>query len=209
MLEKYIETPIETQLCIDECARGSLFGPVYAAAVIWDPDFDDEKICKIKDSKKMTRKKRDELAKFIVSNCIAYSVNKIDNERIDEINILNATYEAMHNCIREIDSRFKIDRIVVDGNRFKQYEDSTGNKIKHNCVIKGDDKYIGIAAASILAKTYHDDWIDEICEQNYDLHEKYKLKNNMGYGTTEHMYGLEKYGLTKYHRKSFCKRFLN
>jgi ribonuclease HII len=210
MLSKYFETSMETQICMDECARGSLFGPVYAAAVIWDvTNEDDEMLCKIKDSKKMSRKKRNELVKFIETNCIEYCVKRVEHDKIDEINILNATYEAMHECVAEINNRVKIDRIVVDGNRFKPYVGLDGLQIKHDCVVKGDDKYIGIAAASILAKTYHDDWIDYICDVNPDLHEKYKLKNNMGYGTKDHMKGLETYGLTEYHRKSFCKRFLS
>ena len=162
----------------------------------------------IRDSKKLSRKKRNFLRTFIEENADYTCVKKIDNNIIDHVNILNATYEAMHHCIEEsIENNIKIDRILVDGNNFKPYYTVNGDKINHKCIVKGDDKYIGIAAASILAKTYHDDWIDDMCSTYPILHDIYKLRNNMGYGTTDHINGLKIWGITKLHRKTFCKKF--
>ena len=191
----------EIQIGVDEAGRGSLAGPVFAGAVIFDPNFEHEKLSEIKDSKKMTRKKRDELKLFIEKNALAFSVESCDNSIIDEINILNATYNAMHKALHKIYENIKFNHIIVDGNRFKTFVTKDGF-IKHTCVVKGDSKYLNIAAASILAKTYHDDCIDTLCNNNPDF-EKYGWRKNMCYGTKQHINAIREYGLTEYHRKSY------
>jgi ribonuclease HII len=212
MLLRYYETDSESQIYIDECARGSLFGPVYVAGVVWKLNIDEDRdtLVQIKDSKKLNRKKRNFLREYIEKKAEFTYVTRIENTVIDEINILNATYKGMHQCIKgALCANVSIDRIVVDGNNFRQYITDTGEHITHSCVVKGDDKYIGIAAASLLAKTYHDDWIDKICEEEPILHERYVLKNNMGYGTADHINGIKLWGVTSLHRKTFCKKMLS
>lgn len=194
MLELYYKSEHEIQVGVDEAGRGSLIGPVFAGAVIWDKSIpcDD-----IKDSKKLSRKKRAVVRKYIEENAVAFGVGYASNEEIDDINILNATYLAMHRALSNVNHTF--DRILVDGNRFKPYFCNI-----HNCITSGDNKYVSIAAASILAKEYHDDWIEE----NYENDEKYNLNSNKGYGTQKHIEGLKKYGITEHHRKTFCKKFI-
>jgi len=191
----------ELQVGVDEAGRGSLAGPVFAGAVIFDHSYQHENLELIKDSKKLTRKKRDELRIFIEKNALIYAVEYCDNSIIDENNILNATYTAMHKSLKKIYNIIKFNRILVDGNRFKPFISPNGT-ILHECVIKGDNVYLNIAAASILAKTYHDDYIDHLCNENPDL-EKYGWRNNMCYGTKQHINAIKKFGLTQYHRKTF------
>ena len=121
---------------------------------------------------------------------------------IDEINILNATLEGMHDVVKKINSNTKIDKILVDGNRFRKFIDDNDEIIEHECVIKGDDTYLSIACASILAKTYKDIYIEKLVQSFTDL-EKYDLVNNSGYGTQNHIDAIKKYGITQYHRKTF------
>ena len=132
---------------VDEAGRGCLAGPVTAAAVILNPDFNHELI---DDSKKLSMTDREKLSKIIIHNSISYSVQNVYPEKIDEVNILNASIEAKHKAITKINH--KIDLLIIDGNRFKEFK-----KIKHKCIIKGDSKYISIASASILAKTHRED----------------------------------------------------
>lgn len=205
LLEQYKnENNIEVGL--DEAGRGCLFGPVCVAGVIW-PKEDPDKSLIIKDSKKCTEKYREKLFEYIKNESIAYSIVLIDNDEIDKKNILQCAIEGMHKCLDEITKTQKIDMILVDGNHFKDYYCSTSDDfIKHECIIKGDDKYKSIAAASILAKTYRDNYVKELVEKEIEL-EKYGIIKNKGYGTKEHMEAIKKYGITKWHRKTFgpCK----
>ena len=193
---------------IDEAGRGSLIGRVYAAVVIWNPNlleiFENDidiqhKLNLIKDSKKLSKNKRNELRDFIEEYAIDYAVSYVDNDEIDNINILNAALLAMHKGLDKLN--VEPDTILVDGNYFKEYY-INGKKIDYECVIKGDNTYISIAAASILAKVYHDEHIEKLCEDNEDLM-KYDLLNNMGYGTKKHLEAIKQYGISEYHRKSF------
>ena len=174
---------------IDEAGRGSLAGPVTAAAVILGKDLRNKDL---NDSKKLSPKKRLELKKYIEKNALAYSVAFVDSSQIDKNNILNSTFKAMHMSLKGLD--IEPDFIIVDGNLFKQYKD-----LDYKCIIKGDQKYQNIAAASILAKTYRDEYMT-------NLHLKfpeYDWIRNKGYGTRYHLDMITKFGRTKYHRKSF------
>ena len=174
---------------IDEAGRGSLAGPVTAAAVILGKKFENKNL---NDSKKLSQSKRLELKKFIEKNALAYSVAFVSSYQIDKNNILNSTFEAMHKSIEGLN--IEPDFILVDGNLFKPYRD-----LKYKCIIKGDQKYQNIAAASILAKTYRDEYMS-------NLHLKFPEYNwikNKGYGTKFHINMITKFGRTKYHRKSF------
>lgn len=203
ILEKcYAKNQTEIQIGVDEAGRGSLIGPVFVGAVIWDNNIDDEKLKYIKDSKKLSKKKRDEMREFIEKNALAWSVSYCDNTIIDDINILNATFKAMHKALNKIyENNIKFNRILVDGNRFKPLITSNGF-IPHQCIVNGDNRYIQIAAASILAKTHHDEYIEKLCKNNPHFM-KYGLLTNQGYGTKEHRKAIKEYGLTDYHRKSF------
>jgi ribonuclease HII len=176
---------------VDEAGRGALAGPVVAAAVIWDPNVNHEGI---RDSKKLTPRKREEMEKFIKANALYCSVCFVDNKDIDAYNILNATYKAMHGALELVNDSVPFDHILVDGNRFKPFK-----AIPHTCVIKGDDKYMSIAAASILAKTARDRYMQTI-ECEYPV---YQWKKNLGYGTRAHMQAIQTYGPCKYHRMTF------
>jgi ribonuclease HII len=202
MLKRY-HTINKLEVGVDEVARGCLVGRVYAAAVIWNPklEFFEIKIPDIKDSKKLNKKKRKELRTFIEKYAIEYSIGWVDEKEIDEINIRNATYKAMHIALDKLKN--KPDLILVDGNYFPKYKD-----IDFECIIKGDNQYLSIAAASILAKTYRDEYIDELIEQNPEL-EKYNWSKNSGYSTKDHINSIKKYGITDYHRKTFgiCKTY--
>lgn len=185
---------------LDEVARGCMFGRVYTAAVIWPEDFVEESNFVIKDSKKLSKKKREELYYYIIDNAVDWNVTYMEPEVIDKINILQATLKSMHNNLDNL--MIDVDHILVDGTNFNKY-----SNIPYTCVEKGDNKYYSIAAASILAKVEHDWYIEELCKKNPELNEKYDLLNNMGYGTKKHMESIKKYGTTQFHRKSFgiCK----
>lgn len=204
MLKQYLdETKVE--LGIDEAGRGCLFGPVCVAAVIWpkqDPLFNDKEPPEIKDSKKVSEKKRLILKDYIEQNAIAWSVQFLSHEEIDKTNILKATMMGMHRCIDDIRKQMTIDTILVDGNHFQAYTDENLDCIDHECVIGGDDKYKSIAAASILAKTHRDNYILELSKTNENL-EKYGIPKNKGYGTKQHMDALKQLGPIKGHRRSF------
>ena len=201
MQQYYIQNNLEIGL--DEAGRGSLLGPVFTAGVILNDTGVYPPPYPIKDSKKCSEKVRSILRKYIEQNSIAYSVEMIDVERIDKINILNATMEGMEKCVDNITSVINVDRLLVDGNTFPTYMDkSTFDHIPHVCIPGGDDKYLNIAAASILAKEYRDEYIIELYRNNSIL-ENYDIKNNKGYGTKSHMKALKEYGPTKFHRKSF------
>ena len=207
MLEQFYEQN-KIEVGIDEAGRGCLFGPVCVAAVIWldeDP-IQDDKNYEIKDSKKVSEKKRTLLKDYIKDNSIAYNIQLIHHNDIDKYNILQATLRGMRLCLDSITDIINIDTILVDGNHFDFYSDKNDNYIDHVCVIDGDNIYKSIAAASILAKTYRDEWIQNLVKENPEL-EKYDLYNNKGYGTKKHLDAIKEYGITKWHRKSFgiCK----
>lgn len=173
----------------DEAGRGCLAGPVTAAAVILPEDFE---LALLNDSKQLSEKIREYLRPIIQEKALCYHVTNIEPEIIDEINILNASIKAMQECIVKLTP--VPEYIIVDGNRFKAV-----SNIPHSCIIKGDSKYLSIAAASILAKTYRDDYMTMIHEE----FPMYNWKQNKGYPTEEHREAIKKYGITKYHRKSF------
>lgn len=173
----------------DEVGRGCLAGPVVAAAVILPEDFRDPGL---NDSKKLPERKRNEFAELIRENALAFAVAEIPPKRIDEINILNASFEAMHFALDQLP--IVPGHLLIDGNRFSPYAD-----IPHNCVIKGDSKYLSIAAASILAKTYRDDLMAKL----HNSHPYYGWDTNVGYPTKKHRAAIKEHGVTKYHRRSF------
>ena len=187
---------------LDEVARGCMFGRVYTAAVIWPEDFEEDPNYIIKDSKKLTKKKREELYDYIINTALDWNINYMEHHDIDKLNILQATMKSMHINLDNL--LIDVDHILVDGTNFNQY-----SNIPYTCIPKGDNKYYSIAAASILAKVAHDRYIEELCKNEPELHEKYDLLNNMGYGTKNHMDNIKKYGISEYHRKSFgiCKNY--
>ena len=178
---------------IDEAGRGCLAGPVTAAAVILPQGIN---INGINDSKKLSRINREKLRVEIENKALAYSVFSIDSSIIDKVNILNATIKAMHGAIKSLNIVPK--HLLIDGNYFKQYKD-----IPHKLIVKGDSKYQNIAAASILAKTYRDEFMINLNQK----FKKYEWNKNKGYGTSKHREAILNHGTTKYHRKSF--RLLN
>jgi len=200
MLKQFYEKD-KIEVGLDEVGRGCLFGPVCVAGVVW-LDNDPEPQLEIRDSKKVPEKKRTLLKDYILENSIAYSIQLVDNDYIDKFNILNSTMTGMHKCLDEITELLSIDTILVDGNHFEYYSDKYDNYINHVCVVNGDNTYKSIAAASILAKTYRDEWINKLVDKNPDL-EKYDLRNNKGYGTKRHLDAIKQYGITRWHRKSF------
>jgi ribonuclease HII len=173
----------------DEAGRGCLAGPVVAAAVILPPKFKHEWL---NDSKQLTEKRRIELRTIIENEALAYAVSFVDHKKIDEINILNASFLAMHQSVDQLILR--PEHLLIDGNRFKPYPD-----ISHTCVIQGDGIYRSIAAASILAKTYRDDYMKELHEQ----FPEYDWRNNKGYPKDKHRQAIRDFGATPYHRQSF------
>jgi ribonuclease HII len=173
----------------DEAGRGSLSGPVVAAAVILPPDFYHPLL---NDSKKINKAQRNLLRDYIENNAISWSVSFITNEIIDEINILNASILAMHKAAEQLKST--IDILIIDGNRFKPFK-----QIPHQCIIKGDSKYAQIAAASILAKTHRDEFMSKLHAE----FPQYNWLKNMGYPTKDHRQAILNNGITKHHRKSF------
>ncbi len=174
---------------IDEAGRGCYAGPVFAAAVILPKDFFHPLL---NDSKQLTEKQRDMLRPVIEKESYAFAVRQIDNAAIDDINILQATYKAMHLAIDALEKIPEI--LLIDGNRFKPFK-----TIPHQCIIKGDGEYASIAAASILAKTYRDEFMKNI----HVVFPHYGWNTNKGYGTAFHREAIEQFGLCSYHRKSF------
>lgn len=174
---------------LDEAGRGCFAGPVFAAAVILPKDFHHP--C-LNDSKQLNKEEREMLRPIIEKECIAYAVAKVDNDEIDRINILQASFKAMHIALNKLKSTPEL--LLIDGNRFKAYKD-----FPHKCIIKGDGIYTSIAAASVLAKTYRDDYMQML----HKKHKMYAWHSNKGYGTPEHRSAIEQHGLCKYHRRSF------
>ena len=173
----------------DEAGRGCLAGSVYAAAVILPEDYQNELL---NDSKQLTEKKRYELREIIERDAVAWAVGIVTPEEIDKINILNASILAMHRALDQL--KVRPEAIIVDGNRFKPYQ-----KLPHTTIVKGDGKYLSIAAASILAKTYRDDYMNQLAEE----YPQYDWRSNKGYPTKKHREAIKQFGITPYHRKSY------
>ena len=183
----YYEGKIEAGC--DEAGRGCLAGSVYAAAVILPDDYQNELL---NDSKQLTEKRRYELREIIEHDAIAWAVGIVTPEEIDKINILNASILAMHRALDQL--KVRPEAIIVDGNRFKPYQ-----KLPHTTIVKGDGKYLSIAAASILAKTYRDDYMNRLAEE----YPQYDWLSNKGYPTKKHREAIKQFGITLYHRKSY------
>ena len=188
MLLPYLEANRIEAGC-DEAGRGCLAGSVFAAAVILPPDFKNDDL---NDSKQLSEEKRYALRPVIEKEAIAWAVGIVTPEEIDKINILKASFLAMHRAIDQLQVR--PEHLLIDGNRFTPYPD-----IKHTTVVKGDGKYLSIAAASILAKTYRDDYMDELAKEYPDYH----WTENKGYPTKAHREAIRTIGITPYHRKTF------
>lgn len=188
MLLPYFKPGIIEAGC-DEAGRGCLAGAVYAAAVILPPDF---KNGMMNDSKQLTEKQRYALRDIIEKEAIAWAIGIVEPEKIDQINILNASILAMHRAIDGL--KVKPEALIVDGNRFKKYQE-----LPHTTIVKGDGKYMSIAAASILAKTYRDDYMNIL----HNEYPQYDWNNNKGYPTKRHREAIREHGRTPYHRMSF------
>ena len=183
----------------DEAGRGCLAGSVYAAAVILPENYQNELL---NDSKQLTKKKRYQLRDIIQRDAIAWAVGIVTPEEIDKINILNASILAMHRALDQL--KVRPEAIIVDGNRFKPYRESITNNdelktLPHTTIVKGDGKYLSIAAASILAKTYRDDYMNQLAQE----YPQYDWLSNKGYPTKKHREAIKQYGITPYHRKSY------
>lgn len=188
MLKNYYEQGRVEAGC-DEAGRGCLAGSVYAAAVILPPDYQNERL---NDSKKLTARQRYALRQDIERDAVAWAVGVVTPQEIDQINILNASILAMHRALDQLQVR--PEAIIVDGNRFKPYRD-----LPHTTIVKGDGKYLSIAAASILAKTYRDDEMVSLAQEYPD----YDWQHNMGYPTRKHREAIRQHGITPYHRRTF------
>jgi len=188
MLKSYLKKGVIEAGC-DEAGRGCLAGPVYAAAVILPKDYKNKTL---NDSKQISEKKREILRIEIENEAIAFGVGIVDNHEIDEINILNASFLAMHRAVEQLKTTPEL--LLIDGNRFKPFPN-----IPHECIIKGDGKFLSIAAASILAKTYRDDFMFSA----HKKHPEYSWNNNKGYPTKAHREAIKKNGTTNIHRMSF------
>lgn len=188
MLLPYLNKELIEAGC-DEAGRGCLAGAVYAAAVILPKDFHNERL---NDSKQLTERQRYALREVIEREAIAWAVGVVQPEEIDKINILNASILAMHRAIDGL--KVRPESLIIDGNRFKPYQ-----SLPHTTVVKGDGKYLSIAAASILAKTYRDDYMNKL----HEAYPHYDWKGNKGYPTKKHREGIRLHGVTPYHRMSF------
>ena len=223
LLDRFYNESNLYEFALDEAGRGCLFGRVYIACVVLPKDpavFSGVDGTNIKDSKKFSSKKKlAEVAEYIKQNALAWNISWVDECEIDKVNILKATMKGMHNCIDQIFNDLNgcadLNKCLatVDGNYFNPYRrfDLSSNTIcelPHITIEKGDGKYMGIAAASILAKNARDQYVIDLCEQYPELVERYGLDNNMGYGTQLHMDGIRKHGISQWHRKTFgslCK----
>ena len=181
--------PDQIEAGCDEAGRGCLAGPVFAAAVILPSNFECEEL---NDSKQISEKMRYKLREIIEKEAIAWAVSNVSHEEIDKINILNASFLAMNNAVKAL--KIAPEHLLIDGNRFR-----TTSQIPYTCIVKGDGKLMPIAAASILAKTYRDDYMKKI-DTEFPI---YGWKQNKGYGTAAHRKALKEFGISPYHRKSF------
>ena len=188
MLENHYYEGLVEAGC-DEAGRGCLAGSVFAAAVILPPDYENELL---NDSKKLTDRKRKQLREIIEHDALDWAVGIVESGEIDEINILNASILAMHRALDQL--KVRPEAMIVDGNRFRPYRD-----LPYTTIVKGDGKYLSIAAASILAKTYRDDYMDRLAED----YPQYDWKSNKGYPTKKHRQAIRECGITPFHRRSF------
>jgi len=188
MLQPYYDEKLLEAGC-DEAGRGCLAGPVYAAAVILPKDFYHPLL---NDSKQLTEEERYELRPYIQQHAISYAVASLNNTQIDKINILRASFKSMHMAIKQL--LVQPELLLIDGNRFAPYK-----RIPHQCIIQGDGIYASIAAASVLAKTYRDDYMKQL----HKKFPKYNWAQNKGYATREHQEALDQHGPCKFHRKTF------
>jgi ribonuclease HII len=193
---------------VDEVARGTLIGPVIAACVVLPHVFPDDIYKEIKDSKKLSEKKRALLAEYIKKNAITYGIGEATVEEIDNINILNATMKAMLRAVDEAYKKHPFDKLLIDGPYFKGYTPPgvDSELLEYECIPKGDMHYLSIAAASIVAKDYHTKLINDLIVKHPELN-LYEIKKNKGYGTAKHLDAINKNGITDLHRKTFgiCK----
>lgn len=190
MLEsRYFQEKGLVEAGCDEAGRGCLAGSVYAAAVIFPEDYQNEEL---NDSKQLTAKQRKKLREMIERDATAWAVGIVTPEEIDKINILNASILAMHRALDQL--KVRPEAVIVDGNRFKPWQN-----VRYATIVKGDGKYLSIAAASILAKTYRDDYMEALAEE----FPQYDWMSNKGYPTKKHRDAIRQYGITPYHRKSF------
>lgn len=197
---------------IDEAGRGCYIGDVYAAAVIFDPKVIEEKgdLFKkyVKDSKKFANiEQRKEAYAFVIDNCVAWGVGSATSVEIDNMNILKANMLAMHRAVK--DMYINPDYLLVDGNYFETYTDHNNNPISYSTIPHGDDLYYSIAGASIIAKVSRDNYIEDLCDSYPEL-EVYNLRNNHGYGTSDHEEAMREHGISRFHRKSFrpCAKYI-
>lgn len=204
------------EIGMDEAGRGPLFGRLYVAATVLPKgnDFHHEWM---KDSKKFHSKtKIKDMSDYIKKNAISWSIQYIEHDVIDQINIRESVHKGMHNAIRDILNHSDIDKkncfLLIDGNHFKPYsmydeENESIFVMPHQTIEGGDNKYTNIAAASILAKVARDEYIKDLCDEHPELNEKYNLEKNQGYGTKQHLEGILEHGITQWHRKSYgrCK----
>lgn len=190
MLRSYLKADC-IEVGVDEAGRGCLAGDVYAAAVVLPDGFSNELL---NDSKQLTEKQREQLREVIEREAVAWAVGVVTSKEIDEINILNASILAMHRALAQVEQKLQFRHIIVDGNRFKPYKD-----VAYQTVVKGDGKYMSIAAASVLAKTHRDEYMCRLHEE----YPQYDWKGNKGYPTKKHRLAIEQYGTTPYHRMTF------
>lgn len=188
MLNPYLHAELLEAGC-DEAGRGCLAGPVFAAAVVLPADFYHPSL---RDSKKCSVKQREHLRKFVESNALAWSVSMVSEAEIDRINVLQASIKAMHEAVSKL--KVRPEWLLIDGNQFKPYFG-----IGHTCLVKGDSKYASIAAASILAKTHRDEYMNAL----HDTYPHYQWRKNKGYPTAAHRNAIKQFGPSEYHRKSF------
>lgn len=216
MLSQYYNPEYKFEIGVDEAGRGPMFGRLYVAAAVLpkDESFHHDWM---KDSKKFhSKKKIKAVSDYIKENAISWSIQYIEHDVIDEINIRQAVHRGMHNSIRDIFTKSSIDKestfLLIDGNDFKPYTmyDDVTEELKslpHDTIEGGDNKYTPIAAASILAKVARDEYIEELCNEHPELSQRYCIDKNKGYGTKHHLNGIAEYGITQWHRKTYgqCK----
>lgn len=220
---RHEDTPEDVyEIGIDECGRGPMFGRLYAAAVVLPYDSESDKSESdsfahhlMRDSKKIaSRARRAEIAQYIRDACVSYSIQYVEHETIDRVNVLQANMQAMHACVRDVigrPNRSCVDyTLLVDGNYFKPCSVVVGEElvyVPYTTIEGGDNRYSAIAAASILAKDAHDTWIETMCDQYPALEERYGMRSHVGYGTRRHLDGIAEHGITQWHRRTFglCK----
>jgi len=214
MLSQCYNPEYKFEIGVDEAGRGPMFGRLYIAGTVLPKD-DSFHHDWMKDSKKFhSKKKIKAVSDYIKENAISWSIQYIEHDVIDEINIRQAVHRGMHNSIRDIFTKSTIDKektlLLIDGNDFKPYTvyDDTTEELRslpHDTIEGGDNKYTSIAAASILAKVARDEYIEDLCIKHPELSERYCIDKNKGYGTKHHLNGIEEYGITQWHRKTYGK----